>query len=107
VLWLLAGDSYFPMMLAQVIAGAGQAVFELVVYMMQLEHTEPHERSSLISKLMLVNNFAGLMGTAASAQALTLVGGGSGFLYIFLGAAVLRLASAIPLAWKTADELKE
>ena len=103
-LWLLAGDAFFPMMIAQFVAGAGLAVFDLVVYMMQLDHTEPHERSSLISKLMLVNNGSGLLGAAASAQVLSLVGGSKGFVMIFLGATVLRLVSTLPLAWNTADE---
>ena len=94
LIWLFAG-SYFPVMLfAQLVAGAGLATLELAIYVLQFDTTHPQERTSLISKLMLTNNGAGLLGSALGSQVLILISGIAGFATIFIAAAVLRAGSA-------------
>ncbi len=97
ILWLLAGDNFPVMFIAQLIAGAGLATFELAIYLLQLDTTHPQERTSLISKLMLTNNSAGFLGSAMGSQTLVFISGITGFAVIFISAAVLRAASALIL----------
>ncbi len=97
LVWLMAGSNFPLMLVAQLIAGAGLATFELAIYLLQLDTTHPQERTSLISKLMLTNNGAGLLGSAMGSQTLVLVSGITGFAVIFISAAILRATSAFML----------
>lgn len=94
IVWFLIGMNFSVMFIAQLVAGAGLATLELAIYLLQLDTTHPHERTSLISKLMLTNNGAGLLGSALGSQVLVLVSGIAGFGTIFIAAAALRAGSA-------------
>lgn len=97
-LWVLS-DSLAWLVVAQVLAGAALASWELASFLMLYEAIAPEERTSVISKHTFVQYLAGAGGSLAGGAALAALGKDfHAYVWLFLGTMVVRLAVLVLVA---------
>lgn len=91
-LWVLS-DSLAWLVVAQILAGAALAAWELASFLMLYEAIAPEERTSVISKNTFVQYLAGAGGSLAGGAALAVLGKDfNAYVWLFLVTMVVRLA---------------
>ncbi len=98
--WLIT-DNFVFLFLTQLLSGAAWAAYELGLFLMLLDTTQPEERTSVVSQYQFVNSCAMVAGNALGALGLWWWHASWGaYAIIFIASLVARLLT-IPLALRT------
>jgi MFS family permease len=104
-LWLVA-DSFFYLVLVQVVSGAAWATYELAMFLLFFERVPREKRVAVLTVFNLFNALAIVAGSVVGASLLALLGEHrSTYFALFLGSTTVRAAALLLMAKLPAKRL--